>query len=214
MRRMESDSRRNSEYGGVSRIPRGDSDDTYDRRDKPEVPRITFGGDEEEDVRSGPMIRVSGEVSGVPRITFGDDESDDDGAGSSSGPMIRVSGEEVSKPNPPQIVFEVPGVGVGPQFGSGPVINVSGDDDEDHNTPRRTPASSQHRQGGPRGISSARSQINGGGSQTPSRGKGGLTCPACGKPIVGRIVGAMGMKWHPDCFRCTICDELLEFQSR
>ncbi|KAJ3814166.1 hypothetical protein EV359DRAFT_23863, partial [Lentinula novae-zelandiae] len=40
------------------------------------------------------------------------------------------------------------------------------------------------------------------------------TCPACVRPIIGRVVGAMGMKWHPDCFRCTICNELLEFQSR
>lgn len=41
-------------------------------------------------------------------------------------------------------------------------------------------------------------------------GKGGLVCGGCGGPIIGRIVSAMGARWHPGCFRCCICDELLE----
>ncbi|KAI6127548.1 hypothetical protein EV401DRAFT_1812550, partial [Pisolithus croceorrhizus] len=42
---------------------------------------------------------------------------------------------------------------------------------------------------------------------------GGLFCGGCKGSIVGRIVSAMGSRWHPGCFRCTICNELLEHVS-
>ncbi|KAI6040897.1 hypothetical protein EDC04DRAFT_2566444, partial [Pisolithus marmoratus] len=38
-------------------------------------------------------------------------------------------------------------------------------------------------------------------------------CGGCKGSIVGRIVSAMGIRWHPGCFRCTICNELLEHVS-
>ncbi|KAH9941625.1 uncharacterized protein BXZ73DRAFT_6371, partial [Epithele typhae] len=38
----------------------------------------------------------------------------------------------------------------------------------------------------------------------------GLVCGGCGGAIIGRIVSAMDMRWHPGCFRCCECDELLE----
>ncbi|KAF8137511.1 hypothetical protein EV363DRAFT_666897 [Boletus edulis] len=41
----------------------------------------------------------------------------------------------------------------------------------------------------------------------------GLSCGGCNGPIIGRIVSAMGQRWHPHCFRCTICSELLEHVS-
>ncbi|KAF8552092.1 LIM-domain-containing protein [Imleria badia] len=41
----------------------------------------------------------------------------------------------------------------------------------------------------------------------------GLSCGGCNGPIVGRIVSAMGQRWHPNCFKCTICNELLEHVS-
>jgi hypothetical protein len=40
-----------------------------------------------------------------------------------------------------------------------------------------------------------------------------LRCGLCAGHIVGRMVDAMGVRWHPDCFRCTVCDELLEHVS-
>lgn len=46
-----------------------------------------------------------------------------------------------------------------------------------------------------------------------SRRGGGLACGGCGGPIVGRIVSAMGVRWHPGCFRCCDCDDLLEYVS-
>lgn len=42
------------------------------------------------------------------------------------------------------------------------------------------------------------------------QGKGGLVCGGCGGSIMGRIVSAMGARWHPGCFRCCVCNELLE----
>jgi len=47
----------------------------------------------------------------------------------------------------------------------------------------------------------------------PVRRTGGLSCGGCGGPIIGRIVSAIGERWHPECFRCTICNELLEHVS-
>ncbi|KAH9060625.1 LIM-domain-containing protein, partial [Lactarius vividus] len=43
--------------------------------------------------------------------------------------------------------------------------------------------------------------------------RGTPTCGGCGGPIVGRIVSAMGVRWHPGCFRCSDCDDLLEYVS-
>ncbi|KAF7374968.1 Flap endonuclease 1 [Mycena sanguinolenta] len=41
----------------------------------------------------------------------------------------------------------------------------------------------------------------------------GLACGGCNGSIVGRIVNAMNLRWHPECFRCTVCGELLEHVS-
>ena len=30
-----------------------------------------------------------------------------------------------------------------------------------------------------------------------------------GKFVVGRVIKAMQANWHPDCFRCEICNEAL-----
>ncbi|KAH0826635.1 hypothetical protein J3R83DRAFT_5002 [Lanmaoa asiatica] len=46
-------------------------------------------------------------------------------------------------------------------------------------------------------------------SSSPMR-TNGLSCGGCNGPIIGRIVSAMGQRWHPNCFKCTICNELLE----
>jgi hypothetical protein len=40
-----------------------------------------------------------------------------------------------------------------------------------------------------------------------------LICGGCRGPIIGRIVNAMDMRWHPGCFRCSVCHELLEHVS-
>ena len=55
-----------------------------------------------------------------------------------------------------------------------------------------------------------------GGQQThgrQARPASGLICGGCNDSIMGRIVSAMGSRWHPACFRCTVCNELLEHVS-
>jgi hypothetical protein len=40
-----------------------------------------------------------------------------------------------------------------------------------------------------------------------------ILCTGCTNPIIGRIVSAMGQRWHPQCFTCGECGELLEHVS-
>lgn len=47
----------------------------------------------------------------------------------------------------------------------------------------------------------------------PKVKKGGSRCGACEKAILGRIINAMGARWHPECFRCSVCDTGLEHIS-
>ncbi|KAF8884909.1 hypothetical protein CPB84DRAFT_148300 [Gymnopilus junonius] len=101
-------------------------------------------------------------------------------------------------------VYEVPGVSVsGPEFDDGPSINVSGPDDHDHD----------HGHGGhhPPGHGQQVQQQQQHQRQRPR--PGGLMCGGCQGPIIGRIVSAMGCRWHPACFKCTVCGELLEHVS-
>ncbi|KAF8206547.1 hypothetical protein K438DRAFT_1756540 [Mycena galopus ATCC 62051] len=126
----------------------------------------------------------------VPQINFPGDDDDEGG-----GPMINVQNVDDPHPKPkppPQVVFEVPGISVaGPSVPgiSVPGISVGG----------ANPATSAARSLPPRPP-----------SETQRRG---LACGACGGSIVGRIVNAMGLRWHPECFRCAVCDELLEHVS-
>ena len=46
-----------------------------------------------------------------------------------------------------------------------------------------------------------------------ARPTAGLICGGCNGSIIGRIVSAMGSRWHPACFRCTVCNEPLEHVS-
>ena len=100
-------------------------------------------------------------------------------------------------------VFDVPGVSVsGPDF-----------DDQNQNQNQNLDSrqqQQQQRRSGPRyaNNTNARNNNNNGG------GGGGLICGGCHGPIVnGRIVSAMGLRWHPSCFNCTVCDTSLEHVS-
>jgi len=42
---------------------------------------------------------------------------------------------------------------------------------------------------------------------------GAIVCSGCGQPIIGRIVNAMRQRWHPQCFKCDACRDLLEHVS-
>ena len=102
--------------------------------------------------------------------------------GSGSGPKICVSGTD-----------DVPSIS----------INV-GDTDENHGNGSTI-------DGNPGGPSVTVNGEKKSVAELPTiRRDGGLSCGGCGGMIVGRVVSAMGVKWHPRCFRCCACNELLE----
>ena len=159
---------------------------------KIESPSPVGGRDRLADI---PRIELEGAAAGLPSISVMDDsdyggvptitvQSDDDDN------VPRGGGGGVGEANEPQInVFEVPGISIaGPEESDVPAISVPGDE-------------------GRRQSKKARAQID------PQQRRGGLICGGCDGPIVGRIVNAMGARWHPDCFRCTVCDALLEHVS-
>ncbi|KAI9509051.1 hypothetical protein F5148DRAFT_1148601 [Russula earlei] len=114
-----------------------------------------------------------------------DDDDDDDDGGNAS--II------VSEPELPQITFSDP-----------TAASLETEDNE------ALPIDELPRDHGP--LPAA-----GGGRVFPpalsARRGGGLACGGCGGPIVGRIVSAMGVRWHPGCFRCSDCSDLLEYVS-
>lgn len=135
----------------------------------------------------GPMIQV--ESPRAPIIQVDSPRGPSVNVDSPQGPMINV---ESSPPHnntystPNVQVFNVPGISVaGPEF----------DDGHDH---QRTLNPTSHR---------------GQKQNHPRPNRGGLICGGCDGPIIGRIVSAMGARWHPQCFRCTVCNELLEHVS-
>ena len=188
------------------------SDTEYRRRPRTKVPRI------QPPPASIPIINVNSSPnntgsSNVPLINI-------------DPPMIQIDGDsggsqrrqrfENNHNNDNVQVFEVPGVSVsGPDFDDhdhrhgGPGINISGPDDyavvhrgqgHGHGQPQQQqqqrPSSQSHMGGRPR-----------------PHGGGGLICGGCHGPIIGRIVSAMGSRYHPACFKCTVCNALLEHVS-
>ncbi|KIJ61632.1 hypothetical protein HYDPIDRAFT_115806 [Hydnomerulius pinastri MD-312] len=183
-----------------------------------QVPHIAFPddhGDEHDssdDGGFGPSITVSGPGGGVPSISV---------SGSGSGaPSISVS-----SPEPPSISFSVSPPDPGPPPSSisfsvpSPPRNGSanGTFGSRHTQIQQPQPPSSHPS--KRILPPPPSSFPNNGSNaarpppgTPAR-KGGLSCGGCNGPIIGRIVSAMNARWHPDCFRCMVCNELLEHVS-
>ncbi len=159
-----------------------------------------------------PMINVNGSPNmsnNVPTINVHD----------GSGPMINVEPPMIrvdagNGASPRKQVFEIPGVSVsGPEFDDhhgGPSINISGPEDHSHSGPHHG-HNHGHGHGGPQQSQvSHRPQSQGQFAQPRT---GGLICGGCGGAIIGRIVSAMGQRYHPPCFKCTVCNEFLEHVS-
>lgn len=124
------------------------------------------------------------DLAEIPRISLPDDDDEDDGV-----PQIKISGDDDHRSSePPKIVFEVPGISI----------------DFDTNSSNEPPKISVP------GFPSKASQAP---PKPLYHSKGGLICAGCGGAIIGKIVAAMKMRWHPQCFKCTVCDELLEHVS-
>lgn len=180
-----------------------------------DIPRIEQGGEDHHGKRhdglptinvDSPRISNGGMNSAPPSIPMINIDSGPSGS-NNSGPQINVSGPQInvepaasrqgSRKEAPRVqVYEIPGVSVsGPEYDDGPNVKVSGPDDGPRFRGQQQRPQSQSQFGG-----------------SPSR-RGGLICGGCNGPIIGRIVSAMGSRWHPQCFRCTVCEELLEHVS-
>lgn len=111
-----------------------------------------------------------------------------------NGPRIAVSVADGNGPAP-----KISGSGDVPSIS----VNVSGTDDDYGNGP-----AININPGGPSvTMNGGRKSV----AELPTiRRGGGLSCGGCGGMIVGRVVSAMGVRWHPGCFRCCLCNELLE----
>lgn len=121
---------------------------------------------------------------------------DSDSDGELNGPRIAVSVVDDGGPGPKISVSGSNGV---PSIS----INVGGADG-DH---RNGPAVDVGPEGPSVSVNSGRRSV----AELPTiRRGGGLSCGGCGGMIVGRVVSAMGARWHPGCFRCCVCNELLE----
>ena len=152
-----------------------------------QVPRINVASDPSSSPPPPPpRIQVDGSGPSIPSINLDSSPR----MNSVIGPIVDVE--------PPRI--NVDG-GDSPRGGGGPNISVFGSGARNLH--------SHHAQ-------SVLQQPQFGGQQThgrQTRPAGGLICGGCNGSIIGRIVSAMGSRWHPACFRCTVCNELLEHVS-
>jgi hypothetical protein len=146
---------------------------------------------------------------------------------------ISVQARNNPQPSPPVINIESPApLGGRDKTADIPKLSFSSEEDTTGEKYRRTPSLAINGNV-PTIISSPTNdtfgvQISISGDQTsaaPSHAKsnrlkpeifrsaGGLLCGGCDGPVVGRVVSAMGVRWHPNCFRCSECKELLEHVS-
>ncbi|KAG6830288.1 hypothetical protein H0H87_008586 [Tephrocybe sp. NHM501043] len=149
-------------------------------------------------------------------------EGDEDSEEEDMGPRINVQGvPQINIEGMPQISVQAPQINIqeAPQVKAqgAPRINVNGAAESPKVKVYEVPGVSVSGPGGGGGRGPV--QREGSGSTTSGSSshigprRGGLTCGGCGEGIVGRIVNAMGLRWHPGCFRCAVCDELLEHVS-
>ncbi|KAJ8474026.1 hypothetical protein ONZ51_g7497 [Trametes cubensis] len=148
----------------------------------------------------------------IPKISFPaslDGDSDEDDIG---GPVINISGPSDSRrseaPSIPRISF---GDDDDDQDNGLPSINIGGADDDPPipqiSLPGEPSSPSRRRKDQPQTRRVEETLAN---PRLEAAKRSGLVCGGCGGPIIGRIVSAMDMRWHPGCFRCCVCDELLE----
>ena len=154
-----------------------------------QVPRINVASDPSSSSPPPPRIQVDGPGPSIPSINLNSSPRMNSTINNDSGPIINIE--------PPRI--NVDG-GDSPRGGGGPNISVSQAGPVARNL--HTQSVSQQPQFG-------RQQTHG----RQARPAGGLICGGCNGSIIGRIVSAMGSRWHPACFRCTVCNELLEHVS-
>ncbi|KAI5805566.1 hypothetical protein DFH27DRAFT_524049 [Peziza echinospora] len=132
-------------------------------------------------------------------------------------PSISVSAPSISVSGP-----SIPSIYVDGDDGDNgvPSIKVSGDNGNGRSStptqpppapaaaarrPLPTPVGNPFRKGN--GSTARSSSVY---SNASSAGRPGATCTTCATQISGRIVSALGARFHPECFRCYHCSEKLE----
>ena len=116
-------------------------------------------------------------------------------------PEISVDGPSKATPIP-TISFGVPSISVDPP--AIPTINVH-DSSQSDKRPLPKPKSNTRPLPHKSSTAPARPLNNWSHPRHPTAG-----CSQCGLPIAGRIVGAAGERFHPECFVCFHCGEHLE----
>lgn len=119
----------------------------------------------------------------IPRILSPDEEEET--RGQSSVPMINVPGISIS------------------------VDDTSVSSASNDTTPAWQPAAGQSRRPLPNPLSNS-SPIRKSPSTYSTSGRPSASCTTCAHHISGRIVSALGSRFHPECFRCYHCYEKLE----
>ena len=155
-----------------------------------QVPRINVASDSS----SSPLplrIQVDGSGPSISSINLNSSPHMNGTINNDTGPIINIE--------PPRI--NVNG-GDPPRGGGGPNISVSEPDAQNLHSHHHTQSVSDQPQFGGQ-------QSHGRQARPP----GGLICGGCNGSIIGRIVSAMGSRWHPACFCCTVCNEPLEHVS-
>lgn len=176
-------------------------------------------------VSSATPPRVAGSRATPPRVAVTSSTPPRAAANTSTPPRIAVSG---SSPSSPQISASSPSIQqTSVSSPSTPQISVSipsfsqrqpnsWNTSAPSHEPKRLPPPP-----GENGLKSAGGQNNVFNVQNGGKLSGvlkgmrgnGLSCAGCAGPIIGRIVSAMGQRWHPGCFRCSTCNDLLEHVS-
>ncbi|WVQ77819.1 hypothetical protein IAR50_007509 [Cryptococcus sp. DSM 104548] len=115
-------------------------------------------------------------------------EEQDSSISFAGAPMITVSSSDTADEPMGEISFAVPSISVGgPPAISIPIPSISTPQSHSYQHPNDT--------------------------RTRVQSSSAILCTGCGQPIIGRIVNAMNQRWHPQCFTCAECGELLEHVS-
>lgn len=179
-------------------------------------PRITVSS------ATPPRVAVTG--STPPRVAVSSATPPRVAATGSTPPRIAVSGSSPPHRSSPAIP-QMPQISVSSP--STPQISVSAASSSSKQPSSRNTSLSQEPKRilppppGQNGLKGAGGQNNGFNVQSGGETSGvlsgmrgnGLSCGGCGGPIIGRIVSAMGHRWHPVCFCCSVCNGLLEHVS-
>ncbi|KAI4156301.1 MAG: hypothetical protein LQ340_000391 [Diploschistes diacapsis] len=154
-----------------------------------------------------PILQHIFSAPAVPTINFPDEPA-------STGRLPAVPSISISESPSISIGFEVPSISVSPEA---PQISVSSTTPtmnfppgNSSSRPLPQPVKRPHPSGRPLPTHAATAPVKSAPHWSPARSRSQAQCAACALPISGRIVSAASERFHPQCFTCFQCGELLE----